>query len=213
MKNLSEGELLRSHAMGRKGAFTELVTRHQRALLAHARGILGPGSVFEDVVQEVFLRLTRENLVLSAVAGGDPEGERKQLLAWLHKVTRNACMDIIRSEARRRSREQESAPREGSCGGLDIVESRDTLAAVERELERLSDDQREVLTLRLIAERSYREIAEITGRKIGTVGWLVSEGLKALGERLAPMLSVDPRHVPVASSPTDQSRAMDGGSR
>ncbi|MAF64941.1 MAG: hypothetical protein CMJ84_04685 [Planctomycetes bacterium] len=213
MKDLSDGELLRAHYLGRRGTFTELVTRHQRALLAHARGILGPGSVYEDVVQEVFLRLTRERLVLSVEAGGGPEGERKQLQAWLHKVTRNACMDIIRSESRRRARENERASREGFAGGLELVEERDTIAAVERELERLADDQREVLSLRLIAERSYREIAEITGKKVGTVGWLVSEGLKVLGERLAPALALDPRGMPSAPSPTERPRAMDGGSR
>lgn len=213
MKDLSDGELLRAHYLGRRGTFTELVTRHQRALLAHARGILGPGSAYEDVVQEAFLRLARERPHPSVEAGGDPESERKQLSAWLHKVTRNACMDIIRSEARRRTREHEKAAREPIAGGLELVEGRDTIAAVERELERLADDQREVLTLRLIAERSYREIAEITGKKIGTVGWLVSEGLKVLGERLAPVLALDATGAPAPHAPADRTKTMDGGSR
>ncbi len=43
--------------------------------------------------------------------------------------------------------------------------------------------------LRLLSERSYREIAEITGKKVGTVGWLVSEGLKALAAQLEPLLA------------------------
>ena len=60
--------------------------------------------------------------------------------------------------------------------------------AVETSLGKLPADQREVLVLRLLGERSYREIAQITGRKIGTVGWLVSVGLKALGRDLAPIL-------------------------
>ena len=42
--------------------------------------------------------------------------------------------------------------------------------------------------LRLIGERSYREIADITGKKVGTVGWLISEGLDALGRELAHLL-------------------------
>ncbi len=42
--------------------------------------------------------------------------------------------------------------------------------------------------LRLVGERSYKEIAEITGKNIGTVGWLISVGLKALGEGLEPLL-------------------------
>ena len=39
-----------------------------------------------------------------------------------------------------------------------------------------------------MGERSYKEIAEITGKNVGTVGWLISVGLKALGEGLEPLL-------------------------
>src|SRR4030095_6375942 len=109
------------------------------------------------------------------------ERERVQLLSWLHKVTRNACMDTIRSDSRRKRREHEVAAREGAEGGVATVEERDTRALVERELSKLPVDQREVLALRLMGERSYKEIAEITGKNVGTVGWLISVGLKALG--------------------------------
>ena len=59
---------------------------------------------------------------------------------------------------------------------------------MERELSKLPLDQREVLALRLMGERSYKEIAEITGKNIGTVGWLISVGLQALGQGLEPLL-------------------------
>jgi RNA polymerase sigma-70 factor (ECF subfamily) len=94
----------------------------------------------------------------------------------------------MRAEKRRKRREEDVAANEGHTGGLETVESRDTRAAVERELERLPVDQREVLVLRLLGDRSYKEIAEITGKNIGTVGWLISVGLKALGEGLEPLL-------------------------
>jgi RNA polymerase sigma-70 factor (ECF subfamily) len=97
-------------------------------------------------------------------------------------------MDMLRGEERRRRREAVAAPPEATSGGIESVESADTRAAVERGLERLPEPQREVLVLRLVGERSYREIAEITGRKVGTVGWLIAEGLKALSSDLAHLL-------------------------
>lgn len=100
-------------------------------------------------------------------------------------------MDAMRSETRRKRREREAAPSEISSGGLDAVEESDTRAAVRREIEKLPVEQREVLVLRLVNERSYQEIAEITGKKVGTVGWLISVGLKALGERLEPLLALE----------------------
>ena len=37
-------------------------------------------------------------------------------------------------------------------------------------------------------EMSYKEIAELTGKKTGTVGWLISQGLKALSQDLSELL-------------------------
>ena len=75
-------------------------------------------------------------------------------------------MDTMRSETRRRSREEAVAAGERTPGGQADVEAGDTRAAVERSLEELPPDQREVLVLRLLGERSYREIAEVTGRNV-----------------------------------------------
>jgi len=190
MTERRDAQLLEAWRGGDPGAFTELVRRYQDPLLRHARGLLGMGASYEDVVQEVFLKLARDRVALPA-AGSESHSGGWQLSAWLHTVTRNACMDIIRSETRRRRREQDVAPLEATQGGQQGVEEADTRTLVEREIQKLPVDQREVLVLRLLAERSYREISEITGRKIGTVGWLVSEGLKTLSRNLAPLLQME----------------------
>jgi RNA polymerase sigma-70 factor (ECF subfamily) len=190
----SDGALLRALAQRQGDALAELVRRYEDVLLKHARALLGSGGPFEDAVQDTFLRLFERPPQLS---GAGPEAESAQLRSWLHTVLRNCCMDTLRSDERRRQREHaaaghEPAPR-SRAGGAEQVEQDDTRAAVERELARLPLDQREVLVLRLVGERSYREIAEITGRKVGTVGWLISEGLKPLSEKLAPLAGGIPR--------------------
>ncbi len=192
MTERTDSQLLSDWRDGDQGAFSSLVDRYQDALLRHARGLLGRGSAYEDVVQEVFLKLARERVVLPPEQPADEqEGRGRQLAAWLHTVTRNACMDIIRSDQRRRHREREAAPPEATGGGQQAVDAEDTRSVVERAIQRLPVDQREVLILRLFAERSYREIAEVTGRKVGTVGWLISEGLKSLSGSLTPLLQVE----------------------
>jgi RNA polymerase sigma-70 factor (ECF subfamily) len=197
MDGTSDGELLRNLRRGEPSALSELVLRHQGVLLRHARALLGEGGPWEDVVQEVFLKLLERPPELPPEARGEPDLERSHLLSWLHKVTRNGCMDTLRSETRRRTREEEVAAPEvatdGRAGGATLVEAADTRAAVERGIEKLPADQREVLVLRLLGERSYKEIAEITGRKIGTVGWLVSEGLAALAAELAHLVEAPRR--------------------
>lgn len=192
MTERTDRELLAAWHGGDAGAFTALVLRYQDALLRHARGLLGTGSPYEDVVQEVFLKLARERLDISSPTHAtDDATESRQLAAWLHTVTRNACMDIIRSDSRRRQREQAVAPPEATRGGQQLVEANDTRARVERAIAQLPVDQREVLVLRLLAERSYREIAEVTGKKIGTVGWLISEGVKSLSGSLSSLVQME----------------------
>lgn len=202
MHELSDGALLRAFRGGDVQAFDELVSRHEAALLRHARSLLGEGRSHEDAVQEVFLRLVQSPPKLPRTADGDARLERAHLVSWLHRVTRNCCMDVLRSETRRRKREETVAAVDNHDGGIDAVEGEDTRDAVERGLSRLPADQREVLVLRLLGERSYKEIAEITGKKIGTVGWLVSVGLKALAVELAHLVqpagdvALSPRPIP-----------------
>jgi RNA polymerase sigma-70 factor, ECF subfamily len=196
----SDGELLSAFRNGDATAFTDLVELHQGTLLRHARALLGPGSLYEDAVQEVFLKLAQSPPEIPEEAAGDPRLERTHLLAWLHTVTRNCCMDTIRAEKRRKRREGDVATAEASEGGHSAIEGNDTRAAVEREIGKLPVEQREVLVLRLLSERSYKEIAEITGKPIGTVGWLVSLGLKALSEALTPVLGRELATEPVRST-------------
>jgi len=205
----SDGALLERLAEGDGSALAPLVERYQGALLRHARALVGDDSAHHDVVQETFLKLLERPPILPDAVRGDPAVESAHLASWLHKVTRNGCMDTLRSEKRRRHREESVATtevaRDAQAGGAGLVEERDTRAAVERGLASLSPDQREVLVLRLVSERSYKEIAEITGRKIGTVGWLISEGLSALADKLGPLFDVAP-----AMQPTTQPSAQSG---
>jgi RNA polymerase sigma-70 factor (ECF subfamily) len=191
----SDGVLLDRWRSGDTAAFAALVERFQAPLLRHARGVLGVGRAHEDVVQEALLKLAEAPPVLPERCRGDAAAERAQLGAWLHTVTRNLCMDTLRADRRRQHRESDAAPSNEHAshdGGLAGVEAHDTRVAVQRSLDRLPEDQREVLVLRLLDEKSYAEIADITGRKVGTVGWLISVGLKALSRELAPLLDGAP---------------------
>jgi len=199
----NDGDLLAAWHRGDTTAFEALVTRYQARLLRHARSLLGERAQVEDVVQDTFLKLSDRPPV---VDGSDARIAEAQLAAWLFKVTRNCCMDALRSDKRRKTRESESARQEATPGGQRAVDGDDTRAAVEKSLERLPVDQREVLALRLFGDQSYKEIAAITGKKIGTVGWLISVGLKALAEELEPLLQ--PRTVPTPAGEAGLRRGL-----
>ena len=200
MKDHSDAVLLQTYLAGDADAFAAIVARYEGALLAYARFLPCGAEQAEDVVQEVFLRLARTPPELPPGREDSGDSSRSRLAPWLFKVTRNCAMDQLRTETRRRVRERTAAAAEAAAGGQESVDARDTRRAVEHGLSRLQQDQREVLVLRLLDDRSYREIAEITGKKTGTVAWLISEGLRTLSRSLSPVLAL------TASEPT---RAME----
>ncbi|MEX1025860.1 MAG: sigma-70 family RNA polymerase sigma factor [Planctomycetota bacterium] len=173
--------LLEAWRAGDVAAFEALVRRHQAPLLRHARVLVSYADDTEDVVQETLMKLVQ--------APPEPRSDPGALVAWLHRVARNLATDKVRAERRRKRREERSAQDERSPGGLDGVEADDTRRAVERGLARLPQEQSEVLALRLFGERSYDEIAAITGKKAGTVGWLLSVGMKALVVELGTLVA------------------------
>ncbi|MEY4775291.1 MAG: hypothetical protein RIT40_2326 [Planctomycetota bacterium] len=182
MDDLSDALLFARWAQRDEEAFAALVARYEGALLHHARALVG--SAAEDAVQDAFLELARR----PPQVPNESQLARTHLSSWLHKVVRSRCMDTVRSETRRRDREAHAAAGETIEGEQGAVERRDTHEAVRRAMDTLPQDQREVLVLRLLGGKSYREIAEITGKKLGTVGWLVAEGVKTLGARLEPLM-------------------------
>jgi RNA polymerase sigma-70 factor (ECF subfamily) len=211
MDQRSDGELLDAWHNADALAFEALVLRYQGPLLRHSRALLGDRRGCEDVVQEALIRLAKKPPVLPEGVRNDPRAQEAVLAAWLHQVTRNLCMDVMRREKRRARREAEVAVEGASSGGIGDVESRDTRAAVERSLLQLPPEQREVLVLRLLGERSYKEIAEITGRKIGTVGWMISVGLQQLAAELAPLIALEPGSRSRFGAHAAQAASLQGG--
>lgn len=182
----SDADLLRAFRAGDVGAFDALVRKHEAGLLRQAALLARDAALAEDAVQETFLTLAR-----TPPDPADPLCRSAGIGAWLHRVTRNHVLDAMRSATRRRDREaaaQADRPPTAHDDGLAAVEGADTRALVERTLEALPEDQREAVSLRLLHDRTYAEIAAITGRKVGTVGWLISRGMRSLAQELSPLL-------------------------
>ena len=83
-----------------------------------------------------------------------------------------------------------------------IVLAAEMSAALEQALGRLSEDHRQVLTLRFLMEKSAREIGEIMGRKEVTVRGLQMRALQALRRLVAEeLLPAAPAEGGLASRP------------
>src|SRR5213083_2977278 len=101
MNNLTDQQLLRDYTGSRsEAAFAELVRRHVDLVYSAALRMVRDIHLAEDVAQGVF----------AALAQSAPQlRDRPVLSGWLHRTTQNLAANIVRSDVRRRAREQEAA--------------------------------------------------------------------------------------------------------
>lgn len=173
---------------GDERAFRELVERHQDKIFGFLMGMVRDRAVANDLFQETFLR------VISAMQ--DRRGSythKGQWLSWVMRIARNATIDYIRKQKKW-----------ADVGSDDEADSRsfwDTLpdaepfaderlhhseqkAWLERHIEQLAPEQREVLLLRQETDLTFREIAELTGVSINTALGRMRYALKNLKRML-----------------------------
>ena len=104
-----------------------------------------------------------------------------RLDSWLYRIMRNLWIDTVRARGRKDMVEAPAA--EAERLGEDPREAMDAsvdLARMMAALERLPDEQREVVALILIEGLGYRETAELLGLPIGTVSSRLVRGRTAL---------------------------------
>ena len=123
-------------------------------LLAYARSLVWDASEAEDALQEVFLNL----MVLRE--GAFPREPRP----YLFRAVRNTCFNRRRSATREAARRRAAAPMFSTPGGLE-----DLALDLEQALEELPDEQREVVVLRVWAEMTIDETAQVLGIPMNTV--------------------------------------------
>jgi RNA polymerase sigma-70 factor (ECF subfamily) len=108
-----------------------------------------------------------------------------RLDSWLYKIMRNLWIDTARARARR---ERYEAPAdEAETVGEDPREAMDASSELKRAMaamEKLPDEQREVVALILIEGFGYREVSEMLDLPIGTVSSRLVRGRTALMEML-----------------------------
>jgi RNA polymerase sigma factor (sigma-70 family) len=152
------------------------LSRHEGRLLRYATRLLGDADRAQDVVQDTFLQLCRE----------DPVRLDGYLVPWLFTVCRNRARDLRRQDGRLRSLDEDGpfdavAP---DPSPVHVLESAQALDAVRAVLATLPASQREAVRLKFQADLTYKEIAAVTGLTVTHVGVLIHMALKAVRARV-----------------------------
>jgi len=154
----SDGDVVRRVVAGNVEQYAVLVRRYRDRYARYAARMLGSEDAAEDAVQDALVRAYDQ-----LARCREPE----KFAGWFFLILRNRCF----AERRRRSREarplgardEAIAGSERSDGPVERADDRRTL---ERALERLTAEQRDVFVLKHVEELSYEEIAALTGASV-----------------------------------------------
>lgn len=156
MNQWTDSQLLFEYAERRsEAAFAELVGRHVDLIYSAAlRMMAGDTHLAEDVTQASFIALAENagKLIKHPVLSG-----------WLHQTARNIAANAIRSDARRRAREQEAAVMNGLLSAEPDVPWDQLAPHLDAVLGQLNEAERNALFLRYFERKSAREAGQSLG--------------------------------------------------
>ncbi|HRN55784.1 MAG TPA: sigma-70 family RNA polymerase sigma factor [Agriterribacter sp.] len=167
LTNLPDQQLIHLFMSGDASALENLIVRHKDKIYTSIFLLVKDKYLAEDIFQDVFIR------VIDTIRSGRYTEEGK-FLPWAMRIAHNLCVDHFRKVKR--------TPAIKTGDDRDIFEvinfsedgvdrrmmQRQSHGRVREMLDRLPEDQREVIILRHYAELSFKEIATLTDCSINT---------------------------------------------
>ena len=164
------------HGSRSEAAFAELVRRHVDIVYSAALRMVRDTHLAEDVTQGVFVALAQN---------ARPLIERPVLSGWLHRTAQNLAANAVRTDVRRRAREQEAAAMNELLAGETEAAWEHIAPHLDAALGELSDSDRDALLLRYFERKSAQEMAQVLGVSDDAAQKRVSRAVERLREFLA----------------------------
>jgi RNA polymerase sigma-70 factor, ECF subfamily len=169
-ENTPEGALVRRAQNGDESAFRELVEKYQSKVFSIIHGIVRQKNDVEDIAQQVFAK------IYFSIKNFD---FRSSPITWIYKITVNECFDYLRKKKVRKLvyesdlSEDEVRRVENTEPATDRTPRTDTTLArrdyVTKLLERVSEEDRNLLMLKEVEGYSVEELAEMLKMNENTV--------------------------------------------
>ena len=179
--SLNEIRVVQRMAAGEPAALGEFYDRWSGEAYATAIAIVRVAQDAEEVVEDAFWQAWKQ--------ASRFDTSRGQVRSWLLSIARSRALDRLKSVARRREEQLESAPLDrlvNERGTDDRILEEERIGVLATALSDLPTVQREALEMAYFGGLSHTEIAQCTGLAIGTVKTRIRLGMQKLRERLAP---------------------------
>ncbi len=180
----STEELVARVRAGDEDAFRLIFDRYSRPVLGFIFDMVGDRSQAEDLAQETFVRAFRGLSTLR---------EETKLSTWLFGIARNCALEQLRSRRRDANNvEIDAEPAfelhdHGRTPSGELLD-KELSGVIQTALGKLDEDKRTVFTLKVLQQRSYEEIAEITGFSVGKLKTDLHRARAEMRKRIGPYL-------------------------
>ncbi len=165
--SIDDPQLIKRYTNGDERALNTLIHRHNQRLSSFIYSKVGDREVTEDIFQDTFIKVIR------TLKRGSYNEEGK-FLPWVMRIAHNLIIDYFRKSNR--------MPYFEGTNNFDVfsiisderlnIEGQLIKEQIDVDLgiliEELPNDQKEVLTMRIYRDMSFKEISENTGVSINT---------------------------------------------
>ena len=189
---MTDEELAAFVQKGDDQALAELIDRYEAKLLRYGQRFLGVQNqdALREAVQDVFIS------VYQKIESFDT---KQRFSPWVYRIAHNAFVDLLRQKTRQPlylfdfdtvlSHAVDTSHVDSAVKEKENAEAR---VLLEKGLDKLSAQQREILVLYYFEELSYKEIADVLHVPVSTVGVRLARARTMLKKQLPD----DPSHLP-----------------
>lgn len=175
-------------ASGDREAFNNIVDLNKQRMFTVARTVVSDPSSAEDIVQDAFIKAYR---ALPNFRGDS------RLSTWLHRITYLTAIDYRRQQGRHlrlataQDSEVEVADLSPMIRSDSEVQRRHLQTSIEQALNKLSEFEQTVFTLRHMQNFKLREIAKILDRSEGTIKNILFRAIQKMRDQLSDIQSTN----------------------
>ena len=172
-----EQSLVHQAQKGDKEAFAQLYENHFDKIYRYVALRIGNKIEAEDMTQQVFLKALQS--ISSFKWKGVP------FSAWLFRIAHNQVVDYLRKEKKQATTPLDESMVSHDSAPQSVVERKLDIEQLISATRRLTEAQREVISLRFAGELSIAQVAKVMGKSEGAVKALQHSAILALRRTLS----------------------------
>lgn len=169
IKTLTDEHLVSMFANGNNQAFDELLNRHKSRVFSYILMVVRNRDLAEDIFQEAFMKA-----IVTIKQGRYVENGK--FYSWVTRIAHNLIIDLYRRERNENTVSNEEFEEVDLFNNAklsdenieDYLVREQVFSDVKNLMGHLPDNQKEVVHLRYYEDKSFKEIADMTGVSINT---------------------------------------------